>query len=61
MIGEIIIDEYVFCNALGKSGKEPMLVLGDIKTEEYLGGAAAIARHLSSFYAKKNKDKEFII
>ncbi len=52
VIGETIIDEYVFCNALGKSGKEPMLVLGDIKTEEYLGGAAAIARHLSSFCNK---------
>ena len=26
-----------------------MLVLRDIKTEEYLGGAAAISRHLSPF------------
>ena len=52
VIGETIIDQYVFCNALGKSGKEPMLVLGDMKTEEYLGGAAAISRHLSSFCNK---------
>ena len=52
VIGETIIDEYVFCNALGKSGKEPMLVLGDMKTEKYLGGAAAISRHLSSFCNK---------
>ena len=49
VIGEIIIDQYVFCEALGKSGKEPMLVLRDIKMEEYLGGSAAIARHLSQF------------
>ena len=49
VIGETIIDQYVFCEALGKSGKEPMLVLRDIKTEEYLGGAAAISRHLSPF------------
>ena len=35
MIGETIIDQYVFCDALGKSGKEPVLVLKDLKTEEY--------------------------
>jgi len=49
IIGETIIDQYVFCEALGKSGKEPMLVLRDIKTEEYIGGASVIARHLSPF------------
>ena len=49
IVGEIIIDKYVFCEALGKSGKEPVLVLQDRKTEEYLGGAAAIARHISNF------------
>jgi len=49
VIGETIIDQYVFCEALGKSGKEPMLVLRNLKTEEYLGGAAAISRHLSPF------------
>ena len=49
VIGEAIIDQYVFCEALGKSGKEPLLVLRNIKTEEYLGGAIAISRHLSPF------------
>ena len=52
VIGETIIDQYVFCEALGKSGKEPVLVLRDIKMEEYLGGAAAISRHLSKFCSK---------
>ena len=49
VIGETIIDQYVFCEALGKSGKEPVLVLRDLETQEYLGGSIAIARHLSSF------------
>ena len=49
VIGEIIIDQYVFCEALGKSGKEPVLVLRDLETQEYLGGSLAIASHLSSF------------
>ena len=52
IIGETIIDQYFFCEALGKSGKEPVLVLRDIKTENYLGGAAAISRHLSDFTNK---------
>jgi len=52
VLGETIIDQYVFCEALGKSGKEPVLVLRDLKTEEYLGGAAAISRHLSPFCKK---------
>lgn len=49
LIGETIIDQYVFCEALGKSGKEPVLVLRDIETQQYAGGAAAVARHLSDF------------
>ena len=49
MVGELIIDQYFFCAALGKSGKEPILVLKDIKNETYIGGAGAICRHLSQF------------
>tara|TARA_B100001121_G_C18691511_1_gene623235 strand:+ start:701 stop:2218 length:1518 start_codon:yes stop_codon:yes gene_type:complete len=49
VIGETIIDNYVFCEALGKSGKEPVLALRKRKSETYLGGAAAIAGHLSTF------------
>ena len=52
VIGETIIDQYFFCDALGKSGKEPVLVLRNVKTEQYLGGAAAISRHLSQFCNK---------
>ncbi len=49
VVGETIIDQYVFCEALGKSGKEPVLVLRELETEQYAGGATAIARHLSDF------------
>ena len=69
VIGETIIDQYVFCEALGKSGKEPVLVLRDLETQEYLGGSLAIARHLSdfcdtvsvlSFLGENNEKKSFI-
>ena len=65
IIGESIIDEYVFCEALGKSGKEPVLIFKDFGREQYLGGVLAISRHLSSFCKKisvlsliGNKDEE---
>ncbi len=49
IIGESIIDEYVFCDVLGKSGKEPIITLKQINNEKYLGGSLAIANHLSDF------------
>ena len=52
VVGETIIDQYFFCNVLGKSGKEPHLVISNEKNETYLGGAAAIANHLASFCNK---------
>ena len=70
IVGETIIDQYVFCEALGKSGKEPVLVLRDIKMEQYAGGASAIARHLSDFCGKisllsmlgqENEYKDYIL
>ncbi len=52
LVGETIIDQYVFGEVLGKSGKEPHLVINEKRKENYLGGAAAIANHLSSFCKK---------
>tara|TARA_B100001248_G_scaffold261437_1_gene252635 strand:- start:7689 stop:9212 length:1524 start_codon:yes stop_codon:yes gene_type:complete len=49
VIGEIIIDEYIFCESLGKSGKEPVLTFKNLESERYLGGSAAISRHLAGF------------
>ncbi len=46
VIGETIIDQYSFCEAVGKSGKEPMLVLKEVKKDQYLGGVLNIARNL---------------
>ncbi len=49
IIGEAIIDEYIFCDALGKSGKEPVLALREMKSERYIGGSLAIAQNVSQF------------
>ena len=52
VIGEMIIDKFIFCTALGKSGKEAILNLEKNLEKEFVGGVGAIANHLSNF-AKK--------
>lgn len=54
LVGETIIDQYIFGDVLGKSGKEPHLVLNEKQQETYLGGAAAIANHLVTFCKSVN-------
>ena len=49
VIGETIIDQYFFCETLGKSGKDPILQMQEFNTETYIGGSAAIAGNLSKF------------
>jgi rfaE bifunctional protein nucleotidyltransferase chain/domain len=49
IVGETIIDEYQFCSVMGKSGKEPVLAALHHRTEQYVGGALAIANHVSNF------------
>lgn len=45
VIGESIVDEYVFCEPLGKTSKEPVLAFLKNSEERQLGGALAIAKH----------------
>lgn len=52
VIGETIIDRYVFCETVGKSGKEPMLVLKEEREDSFVGGAAAVASQISAFSKK---------
>ncbi|MEE9384530.1 MAG: PfkB family carbohydrate kinase [Nannocystaceae bacterium] len=49
VIGETIVDEYAYCDAIGKSGKEPMLVTRFLRCETQAGGVLAIANHLADF------------
>ena len=66
LVGETIIDQYIFGDVLGKSGKEPHLVLNEKLQKTYLGGAAAIANHLISFCRSVNfitlagKEKQYL-
>ena len=69
VLGESIIDKYIFCEATGKSGKDPVLTMKYLNEESYLGGSLAICRHLSTFCQKvtlvsylgeKNEEFNFI-
>ncbi|MDD4951391.1 MAG: PfkB family carbohydrate kinase [Desulfovibrionaceae bacterium] len=49
VVGETIIDEYHFCETIGKSGKEPILASRYQRSERYAGGILAVANHVASF------------
>ena len=52
VIGEIILDEYIFCEGLGKSPKEEIISTRIIDKKIYLGGILATATHISNFCKK---------
>ena len=54
VVGDLIIDNYVYGEVLGKSGKEPHMVFKKNKEEFYIGGSSIIANHLSDFVKKIN-------
>jgi len=49
VVGETILDEYVYCNALGKSSKEPILAMQYLSRDVHAGGALAVANHVAEF------------
>lgn len=49
VIGDTIIDEYVFVTPKGRAVKDPILSVGYNSHEAYPGGILAIANHLSDF------------
>jgi len=49
VVGDTIIDEYQYCEAMGKSGKEPILAARLISTEKFAGGILAVANHVANF------------
>jgi rfaE bifunctional protein kinase chain/domain len=49
LLGETIIDEYNYCETLGKSGKEPILAVRFCSSEKFAGGILAVGNHIASF------------
>lgn len=49
VVGETIIDDYQYVEAIGKAGKEPVLVTKLQSGEQFAGGSLAIANHVAGF------------
>jgi len=47
VVGDAIIDDYTFCRPLGLSSKDPTLALRRLSSEQFPGGALAVARHIA--------------
>ena len=56
VIGDSIVDQYVACDALGMSAEAPVLVVKELGSKNYLGGAAIVASHVKAL----GGDCEFI-
>ena len=52
VIGDIIIDQYSACEAIGVSAEAPVIVVKELGTKYFLGGAAIIASHIKSLGAE---------
>jgi len=52
VIGDTILDEYQYCNAIGKSSKDPVLALKYESHDLFAGGVLAVANHVANFADK---------
>ncbi|MEO1087774.1 MAG: PfkB family carbohydrate kinase, partial [Acidobacteriota bacterium] len=52
VVGDVILDEYVYVETLGKASKDPALAVRHLSEERFAGGAAAVANHLAAFGAR---------
>jgi rfaE bifunctional protein kinase chain/domain/rfaE bifunctional protein nucleotidyltransferase chain/domain len=48
VVGDIVIDRYVLCDALNVARESPMLSLAHRDERSYVGGAAIVARHIAA-------------
>ncbi|OGV32615.1 MAG: ADP-heptose synthase [Lentisphaerae bacterium GWF2_45_14] len=52
VIGDLIIDEYITCEALGMSREDPTIVVSPIVSDKFVGGAGIVAAHASGLGGK---------
>ncbi|MEM6794616.1 MAG: PfkB family carbohydrate kinase [Acidobacteriota bacterium] len=49
VVGDAIVDEYVYVDTLGKASKDPALAVRQLSEERFAGGAVAVANHVAAF------------
>ncbi len=68
VIGEVLVDEYVYSDVIGVSGEAPILTVRPLKQNNYTGAAGIVAKHIRSLggevtlfsYTGKDKVAQFI-
>lgn len=49
VIGDTILDDYQYCDVIGKSSKDPTLAMKYTSNDLFAGGVLAVANHVSNF------------
>lgn len=49
VIGDTILDEYLYCDPMGKSTKDPVLTVKYQSKDIFAGGVLAVANHVANF------------
>lgn len=52
VVGDSIIDRFVFCKNIGMSGKEAIRTVEKISEKKFVGGSIAVANNISNFVKK---------
>ena len=52
VVGDVIVDEYISCDALGMSQEDPSLVVAPTRSSMFLGGAGIVAAHAAGLGAQ---------
>jgi len=48
VVGDVILDRYVACDPIGMSNEAPVVVVKELETQDYVGGAGIIAAHIAA-------------
>ena len=51
VLGDTIVDRYVACDPIGMSSEAPVVVVKEIQSQDYVGGAAIVAAHVAALGA----------
>ena len=69
VVGETIVDEYQYCEMIGKPTKDPIQAALYHSTEKFAGGVVAVANHVANFcdevgivtmLGDRNSEEEFV-
>lgn len=54
VVGDVIVDEYQQCDAVGMSREDPTIVVRPVQSTSFLGGAGIVAAHAAELGAEVN-------